>query len=88
MDFNDELREYNFRMNNPEKFVEPKTEICDCCLTQQEDFRLSPDEYGFTCVECIGRTFDSSLAVKKFRETTSHSEIELRDWFDSLKVVK
>lgn len=68
----------------PERLVEPKTECCDCCLTQQEDFRLSPDEGGFTCVECIGLTFENSEAVKKFKDY--HSEQELKDWFSKLKI--
>lgn len=87
-----------FRSDNPENDAsdhlrwldslpdEPvRTEMCDCCLTQQEDFRLSPDEGGFTCVECIGRTFENSQAVKKFRDCTNHTEQELKDWFTKLK---
>lgn len=82
----DEIRFDQYRERNPHLFIEPKTEICDCCLTQQEDVRLSPDEDGYTCVECIGLTFEGSRAVKKFRDYTCHTEEELSDWFKKFKI--
>ena len=87
MDTPDEIRENRFRENNPELFIEPKTELCDCCLCQKEETRLSPDGGGFTCVDCIGRTYESSYAVKRFSSITCHTEQELKDWFNKLKII-
>lgn len=82
----DEIRFERYREANPHLFEEPKTELCDCCLTQQEDVRLSPDDCGFVCVECIGKTFESSYAIKKLLDISNHTREELSDWFYKLKL--
>ena len=86
MDTPGELRELRYRENNPDEFIEPKTEICDTCLCQKEDTRLSPDEDGFICVDCIGRTFENSFAVKRLLEISNCTREELSDWFNGLKI--
>jgi hypothetical protein len=49
-DTNDELREYNFRLKN--LVEETRLDVCDSCLCQKEDCRLSPHQ-GYFCPECL-----------------------------------
>lgn len=83
-DTNDEIRENRYLERFPPPYVH--TELCDTCLCQKEDTRLSPDEDGFVCVDCIGRTFENSYAVKRLLEISNCSREELSNWWNGLKI--
>lgn len=83
-DLPDEIRENEYLERFPPPYVH--TELCDTCLCQKEDTRLSPDENEFICVDCIGRTFENSFAVKRLLDISNHTREELSDWFYRLKL--
>lgn len=80
MDTLDEIRENEYRDKNPDLFQEQETEICDCCLCQKEDCRVSPDGGGFVCPSCL---LDGS--AKKFYLENDTTEEQFNLYIQSLK---
>lgn len=81
MDSPDEIREMRFREMNPDLFPEIETELCDACLCQKEDCRVSPDKGGFICPGCLL----SGRAEKYYLENGTSKE-EFVEYINNLKI--